>query len=360
MGDINLILGAEVKESALALSCHQSDGKEVFQTILPLDGDDREEEISQKVTACLESHLPSENVDYFIYTCEDQLLSKCKKMERRWREKGLGQKGIRRISRENAFVHYVMEQDEAFYRHTVLLFDFDGKELIRYRLFRAKKKVPREIKTEKKQLGSFVWSGEEALRGEWLDGRFAEIARQCLMQEVVSTVFLTGQGFEGGWLNRSLKVICDGKRAFVGQTLFSSGCSCYGMRLCQTGKSDYLIQAPETVAYESGVLDSAAGDSFVRITEAGAPWYETKGSLELILERGNKVDVLFVHTQTGEKQVESVELTGLPPRPRKTGRLRVTVEFIDSKSGVIFVWDKGFGQFVPTTNQVFMKEFTLV
>ena len=121
-----------------------------------------------------------------------------------------------------------------------------------------------------------------------------------------------------------------------------------------------MVQSPETVVYESGVVDSAEEDSFVQITEAGIPWYEAKGSIDVIMERGGRADIIFVHSQTKEKQVESVDISGLPMRPRKTGRLSITVEFTDSTSGVITVLDKGFGAFSPATHQVFFKEFKLL
>lgn len=354
-----VILGAEIGEQILALSCHPADQETVVHETVLLEGTG-EEEISEKIKEFLKNHELGECVNELVYLCDAFPLSKCKKMERFLISQGIGQGGMRRISRENAFVHYVMGQDEALHRHTVLLFDFDGQTLMEYRLFHPKKKTPKEMKTETKKIGSFQLIGDSESLKKRLDQQFAEAARQLLTKEVVSAVFLTGQGFEGDWMKESLKVLCDGRRAFFGQNLYSGGCCYYGSKVQKDGPSEYWIQAPETVLYEAGVLDGAAGDSFVRITEAGAPWYETKGSLDVILERGNKVDLVFVDSQTKEKQVESVELSGIPMRPRKTGRLCITVEFTDSKKGVIFVGDKGFGEFSPATHQVFIKEFTLI
>ena len=245
-------------------------------------------------------------------------------------------------------------------RHTVIGFDFDGCELTGYRLFYPNKKNKKEMKTEKKLLGTFTLNGDPAESGLLLDEKFAGIAKIILSKEVVSTVFLTGTGFDGNWMHQSLKILCDGRRAFFGQNLFSSGCCLYGRMLCQDTKGDYTVESLDNVLYESGVVDSGSGESFVKITEGGIPWYEAKGTIDVIMERGGRADVVFVHTQTQEKQVESVDISGLPVRPRKTGRLSLTVEFTDSRSGIITVLDKGFGIFSPATHQVFFKEFKLL
>ena len=45
-------------------------------------------------------------------------------------------------------------------------------------------------------------------------------------KKVVSSVFLTGDGFENNWYPNSLRVLCNGRRAFMGNNLYSKG-ACY-------------------------------------------------------------------------------------------------------------------------------------
>jgi len=355
-----LILGADIREHELNISCILKDQKEFIHKTIPLLKDRDAEEVADNLKDFLKNHFEREDADYLIYSCGDYPLPKCKKLERGLRNQGIGRNAIRLLSQENAFVHYVMQQKEELHRHTVIGFDFDGKKMTGYRLFYPNKKNKKEMKTEKKVLGVFTLAGDTRESGHVLDQEFAKIAKTILSKEVVSTVFLTGTGFEDSWMQTSLKVICDGRRAFSSTNMFSSGCCFYGIMLYQNQKGDYTVQSPETVVYESGVVDSATKESFVKITEAGVPWYEAKGSIDVIMERGGRADVVFVHSVTKEKQVESVDISGLPMRPRKTGRLRITVEFTDSRGGVITVLDKGFGAFSPATHQVFFKEFKLL
>lgn len=360
MSSNRLIVGADIGRNSLVLTCMIENQKEIMNETFDLKENRDGDEMAGKIKSFLKSHFDREEADYFVYSCENHPLVKCKIFEKTFRQQGIGAKGIRMISRENAFVHYVMRQKEELHKYTVIGFDFDGQELSGYRLYYPNKKNKKEMKTEKKVIGAFTLSGDRKEHGGVLDQKFADIAKKILSKEVVSAVFLTGKGFEGDWMQKSLKVICDGRRAFFGQNLFSSGCCFYGMTICRETKGDYVIQSPETVMYESGVTDSAAEDNFVAITKAGIPWYEAKGSIDVIMERGGRVDIVFVHSQTKEKQVESVDISGLPMRPRKTGRLMITIEFSDNVSGVITVLDKGFGAFSPATHQVFFKEFKLL
>lgn len=353
------ILGVDVGKQTLQISCCQKNQDEITEALYQLPKEPEEETIIYQIREFLkEQQLFLRDGDKMILSFSEISQDNMKAMKEKILEEGWQGSEIRFISRENAFVHYVTHQEMSLYDHTVLLFDFDGTNLYGYRLEYPKKKTPKRFQVEKSAVGSFDLLGNEKDRGRVFDEHFASAARQLLSKEVVSAVFLTGKGFEGDWLSKSLNVICSGRRAFIGQNLFSSGCCYCGMD--EGEEKDYMVCAPETVLYESGVVDGASDESFVTITKAGRAWYETKGSIDVILERGGKLDVVFSNLLLMEKQVESIDVSALPKRPRKTGRLRVEVQFLGSNKGLITVRDLGFGAFSPATHQVVMKEFSLL
>lgn len=361
MTDNTLILGVDLGQRFLKVSCCQDNQTELNNENSLFQEGVTEEDIVLTLNHVIASYGQKEKQNIkIVFSCDDSQINMVKAVEKRLLEDGYLKTNLRLISQENAFIHYVLNQEEELRKYAVLLFDFDGTDLYVYKMVHSKKKTPLNYKAEKSLLGTFSLTGDSRDWGKLFDEKFAGILRQILSKEVVSAVYLTGAGFEGGWLKKSLKILCDGRRAFMGQNLFSSGGCYYGRTLEESGATDFMIQAPETVLYESGVLDGANRDAFVTITEAGNAWYETKGSLDVIMERAGKVDVVFVNTMTREKQVESVDISGLLNRPRKVGRLHVEVQFFDSKTGVITVCDHGFGEFQPATHQVFLKEFTLL
>ena len=58
------------------------------------------------------------------------------------------------------------------------------------------------------------------------DERFKSFIQSVFDKKVVSSVYLTGEGFENNWYPASLKVLCNGRRAFLGNNLYSRG-ACY-------------------------------------------------------------------------------------------------------------------------------------
>lgn len=361
MMEETVLLGVDVGADFLKLgSCQKnqieiSSEKEFFQEKLSPDT------IEKKIDSVMESYgnVAKEKIK-IVFSAEEEQIPLVKEVEKKLIRNGYQKSNLRLISRENAYIHYVLSQDKALRKHTVYLFDFDGECLKAYKMEHSKRKTPLNYKAEKQTLGSFTLAMGQGERGKILDEKFANVLKQLFSKEVVSAVFLTGTGFEGDWLKKSLKILCDGRRAFMGQNLFSSGCCYYAAAMEEHPKKEFMIQAPETVLYEAGVLDGANKDTFYRVTEAGNAWYDTRGSVDVILERTGKVDVVFINTVTGEKQVESVDISSLGTRPRKTGRLRLKIRFFDNKSGVITVCDVGFGDFLPATHQLFLKEFTLL
>lgn len=361
MMEERVLLGVDVGADFLKLgSCQKnqieiSSEKEIYQEKLSPDI------IEKKINSVIESYgtVAKEKIR-IVFSAEEEQIPLVKDVEKRLMGEGYVKSNLRLISRENAFIHYVISQEKELRKRTVYLFDFDGESLKAYKMEHSKKKTPLNYKAEKQVLGSFTLSAAQGERGRILDEKFASVLKQLFSKEVVSAVFLTGIGFEGDWLKKSLKILCDGRRAFVGQNLFSSGCCYYAAAMEEHRKKEFMIQAPETVLYEAGVLDGANKDAFYKVTEAGNAWYDTRGSVDVILERTGKVDVVFVNTVTGEKQVESVDISSLGSRPRKVGRFCLKIRFFDNKSGVITLCDEGFGDFLPATHQLFLKEFTLL
>lgn len=361
MTDNRLMIGADIRKNALKLSCCQMNQKEMTNENYLTEEELSKDVILSKILDFLQrQEKPEKQKISVVFSCEDALVPMVKCVEKNLKEQGFEKENLHIISEENAFIHYVLNQEETIREYTVYLFDFDGHDLYSYRMAHSKKKTPLYFKAEKTLIGSFDLTGNSLEWGKIFDDKFAKLLKQLLSKEVVSAVYLTGEGFEGDWLKKSLKVLCEGRRAFLGQNLFSAGACYYASEASNCSAREYMIQAPETVLYDCGVLDSANKDAFVPITKAGSAWYETKGAVDVILERPGRVDVVFVNTLNKEKQVESVDVSDLSKRAKKIGRLHVEVEFFDDKSGVISVCDKGFGQFLPATHQVFLKEFTLI
>ena len=62
------------------------------------------------------------------------------------------------------------------------------------------------------------------------DERFRHFIQGVFNKKHVSSVYLTGEGFENNWYPNSQKVLCNGRRAFIGNNLYSKGACYCGLR----------------------------------------------------------------------------------------------------------------------------------
>ncbi len=139
------------------------------------------------------------------------------------KELGLAEDAFYIMSHENAFFQYVMNQDEKLRTNSVAMFEYGPEGMEYYRI-------------DKKHQGNarIFYLGRESLKEELpyamlfediesLDQKFAEIAKKKMRETYISTVYLTGVGFTDMWIEQSQKVLCDGRRVFMGQNLYTKG-----------------------------------------------------------------------------------------------------------------------------------------
>ena len=146
------------------------------------------------------------------------------------------------------------------------------------------------------------------------DESFKSMIENVFEKKVISSVYLTGEGFEKNWYPNSLRVLCNGRRAFMGNNLYSKGACYKSIRKCEPN-DDGPIYLDET-----------------KLTE--------RICLEILVE--SLVDE--------EVQVEKVSLEGLPKRTDYSLRLQVEVMFLDERTCKLTFRDVGFGEFFTPTD----------
>ena len=89
--------------------------------------------------------------------------------------------------------------------------------------------------------------GDE-MKAKNADERFKKIIQGVFEKKLVSSVFLVGEGFENNWYPQSLRVMCNGRRAFLGNNLYSKG-ACYTAYKRVYQLEEPLIYLDETNIY---------------------------------------------------------------------------------------------------------------
>ena len=166
-------------------------------------------------------------------------------------------------------------------------------------------------------------------------------------------MYLLGDGFDGEWMKNSLNYLCKGRRAFLGKNLFSKG-ACYAA-FAREEKEDwpFIYMGENEMKFNLSLKVKDHGKmAFYNLISAGRNWFETKGQCELILSETSEIDFWKQLPNSREAKIETIELTDLPKRPKRTTRVRVTAKPVSDDRIEIEIKDLGFGDFFRGTDKV--------
>ncbi len=265
------------------------------------------------------------------------------------------------MSHENAFYQYVMRQDDKLRTNSVAMFEYGAEGMDYYRIdrrYQGKTQIYSISYEDMREEMSYKMLFEDV---EWLDKHFAELARIRMKETYISTVYLTGPGFNDQWIEEATKVLCEGRRVFMGQNIYTKG-ACYHARLgaYEEGK-DCIFLSAGSIPFDIGVSvgEVEGRNRFCPIAIGGREWYNMNGTVTLFLDDTNRVEMIYKDKISKDVIKEIIEIHGLPNRPPKTTKLSLSVELYDEKMGAIVIKDMGFGSIYPTTNKIYRKDFSI-
>lgn len=178
------------------------------------------------------------------------------------------------------------------------------------------------------------------------DEHFKRFIQSVFNKKMISSVFLTGDGFENNWYPNSLRVLCNGRRAFMGNNLYSKG-ACYTAQRRKEEQSDAPVYLDETKLTEqiSVRMRVNGEEGWYPLVSWGNHWYESDRQFEVLLGDTEDIEIHVDSLVTGRHLVESVSLKGLPDRKNYALRLKISTFFSDEKTCHIIFEDMGFGEF---------------
>lgn len=258
-----------------------------------------------------------------------------------------------------SFYAYTIHQDRELWKNDVVIFEYNtGLRMLRLECNRRTSPMVVLIGQEEfSDILRRVWSENEEEREQQrqeLDLLFSHTVQEALDGEIISTVFLLGEGFKEGWAKESLKILCKNRRVFQGNNLYSKG-ACYAMaeRLNPSEEwKKYVYLGADKLKSNIGMKAMRRGeDSYYAILDAGTNWYEAASEFDIILESGNTVDFLITPL-TGSGVLERpVHLPGIPDRPRGTTRLNIHIEMTSVNQASVTIEDLGFGELFPSSGK---------
>ncbi len=249
------------------------------------------------------------------------------------------------IGYPECFFYYAMNQDPELTKNKVALFDYDGNVVRGLLLYTRVDTRPHLCMVERKDY-------DMPLKDDLC---FLDIARSLLDSEIVSAVYLSGEGFEGGWLKSSVNYLCERRRrVFQGRNLYTKG-ACYAGIDERDGNPTledcYFFDDDKLVSNVGIYMIRNGQETYVPLLNAGVNWYEAKGEGEFYLDSDREIRLRLESFFTKEVRYSVVRCDRFPLRPSKCTRVKLEVSMKDASCISLKVYDLGFGDIFRTSQE---------
>lgn len=254
---------------------------------------------------------------------------------------------------KESFCHYMFYQPKELWQYESALFCCDKEKVEAYMLRKlrtANQKalfvtVEKVAEAEMEELAS-VYPVLNVDKAKYADERFKNFIQSVFEKKMISSVFLIGDGFENNWYPNSLKVLCNGRRGFLGSNLYSKG-ACHAAFRQTLEKDDGPIYLDETKMTEqiSIKMRVDGNDGWYPLVSWGTQWYESDKQWEVLVEDNKDMEIHLESLLTGGLEIIPLDLSGLPERKNYAVRLKINTIFLDEHCCKIIFSDMGFGEF---------------
>ncbi|MCI6059526.1 MAG: DUF5716 family protein [Dorea sp.] len=300
-----------------------------------------------------------ENIRYLTFSVPFTNVDMSKMLKGIGRHIGVPKERVCVQDYKESFCQYMFYQPKELWQYESALFFCDAKEIRAYMLRRLNAvngkgrdlfvTVDEVANARMKELAA-IYPVLNVDKAKDADEKFKTFIQGVFDKKVVSSVYLTGEGFENNWYPNSLKVLCNGRRAFIGNNLYSKGACYTSMRKCLE-YDDGPVYLDETKMTEQICLRMRirGQEGWYPIVSWGTHWYDADGQWDVILEDTSDIEI-HIETLAGEElQVETVSLAELPERRDYSLRLQIEVMFMDERTCKLIFKDTGFGEFYPSS-----------
>lgn len=257
------------------------------------------------------------------------------------------------IGYPESFFYYAMNQDPELTKNKVALFDYDGSVVRSILLYTRVDTRPHLAMIETRDF-------DMPLRDDLC---FLEIARSVLDSEIVSAVYLSGEGFEGGWLKSSVTYLCERRRrVFQGRNLYTKG-ACYAgiddrdgnptLETCRFFDDDKLVSNIGIYMMRNGQ------EVYVPLLDAGVNWHEAKGACEFYLDTDREIRIRLESFFTKDVRYSFLRCDSFPKRPGRCTRVRLELAMKDSSCVLCRAYDLGFGDLFRSFGDIVETEILI-
>lgn len=310
-----------------------------------------------KLLSILGEYFPEDKIERLVITVPKKTLNITKCLQMAGKSLGLFPERMTIQNYRLSYMYYAVSQPKELWLNNVGLFSFDEESLTYSQINIDRRTLPWIVGvTERDLTDVFDYS---MLRDENVDSSYAFVntAGMVLHKQMVTTLYMTGPGFDGSWANNALQELCNGRRVFRGQNIYTKG-ACFAAReLAGEGKLEQCMFLDEEMISANislRVYHEAKMQELV-LAKAGSLWADVDVSVDVIPDNENEIQITAQDVIRHQTKAHMLSLSGFSGRENKTTRFTVRLRFADRETCVITLKDNGFGEISPTSNRIWER-----
>lgn len=274
---------------------------------------------------------------------------------------GVNRDRLHVVSHQKSFYYFALSQKKELWMNDVALFDFTKEGLTYYQLNVDRRTSPMLAGIQKKELQTMFNKAQLALPQDEREYLFDNVTMSAMHKQIISTVYLTGEGFEGTWMTPCLQRLCVGRRVFVGQSLYCFGAAYAAKEEAIPNKlEDIVYLGEECIPFSvSMILYTNGRNKELLLVETATPWYEVNHTFHVIIDGENELQIIIKDAIKKTTQTRILPLDGLETRMNKGTRLEIRLSCTNTSNLVVSLKDLGFGSLVPSTNRIWESIITV-
>ena len=315
-----------------------------------------------KELSLLKEYYPNNTIRKLVISVTEKTPDLTESLKAVCGELGIGSDRLVIQNHKQSYMYYAISQAKELWINNVGLFEYDSEGLKYSQINIDRRSMPYIVGVSQKDL-SDVMSAPMILTetDDYMKYAFINVANTVLHKQMVTTIYVTGKGFEGNWADEALTRLCNGRRVFRGQNLFTRG-ACYAAReLSGLGKlSDVIFLDEEMIISDISirVYHNAEFQEKV-LAKAGTLWSEVDTSIDVIPDDEEEIQITARNVLKHEFKSHMLSLSAFAGRENKMTRFTIRIRFADRETCIVTLKDNGFGEFCPSSNRIWETHITV-
>ena len=251
-----------------------------------------------------------------------------------------------------SFFYYTVNQPEEMRKYKVALLDYNDNAIKASMLSTNRHVRPAVTLIDEKK---YRFDKKD-------DEKLLDICRQFMDSEIVSSVYLSGDGFEGDWEKETIKYLCMKRRVFQGRNLYTKG-ACYAAIDMAEGSpliDTELYLGKDKLKSNIGIdLITDGTENYHPIIDAGVNWFDCREHMDVMIGHDREIRIIITPISGTGRRVVVMRADNMPDRPERACRVRLDFTMKSDEIMECRITDMGFGEIFPATGNVMTEKINL-